>query len=893
MADSQLGKYRLIAQLGQGGMADVFLAVFEGPTGLGVNKLLVLKRLKPSLSADPDQVAMLVDEARIAMRLNHPNIVSIFEIGEADGQYFISMEFLDGQPLNVVRRRAEALKTTLPLAFQARALCDVLSGLQHAHELADYDGSPLGIVHRDVSPHNVFVTYDGHAKLVDFGIAKATSRSSHTADGIVKGKVAYMSPEQARGEALDRRSDLFAVGVMLWEAATGRRLWGELTDVAILTKLASGEVPRASTATDHPVPAAIMRICARALAPDPNERYATAAEFHDDLETYIRNAGADERRNISAKMNELFAARRTELRDMVERHLKALASGQAVDVEVLSFEAEAPGSLRQRREVTTTSTLDTALAHSKANKRPRPRRALLLLGAASILALAGIATLIARQRSTTVDSKPVPVAQCTSSEACTRDNAGKPHICLQGACVALLSEDCDNVVGGDYRDPNAVLVGVLANRTKGLSRTAESAIGLALNELTKISIGVPAPNGKRRPVSAIMCDTAKDSGHDAQRATRHVIERVHVPAVISALNSEDVLSQATRETIPNGTLLLVSQSGSASLSNLEDHDLVWRTQSNLSLQSRALARLLAEMEQRVRRDRHLRPTDSVRAALLVLDIAAYKLSVEEMLPTTRLNGRELAANRTDFVRVDYPQAEPKLAKALPELVAKVRGLDPQIVMILGLKEVTDTVLPELEKALTAGGKPGPTYLLVRQQHGKVWDGLLGGGNNEDLRQRIVGITTRGYVELPAFKSFMLRFAAMGGRDEATANDYDAAYSLFYAIAATRKTEPLTGADLAQGMKKLIGPGRTLTVGPMDMGAAFAALGSGESIDVEGASGSLSFDPKSGDIEGTAQVYCISRDSHKNPVATVATGQKFDPAKDALVGNYSCPPVLAQ
>src|SRR5262245_45560386 len=204
---STIGKYQLIANLGHGGMADVYLSVVHGPVGF--NKLTVIKRLRPSLAEEQEFLAMFLDEARLAARLNHPNVVQTNEVAEIEGQYYIAMEYLDGQPLNRILTRAQKAGT-LPRELLIRVVADCLAGLHYAHELADYDGSPLGVVHRDASPHNIFVTYDGQTKVVDFGIAKAATRSAETRGGVLKGKVAYMAPEQARSGEVDRRSDVFA-----------------------------------------------------------------------------------------------------------------------------------------------------------------------------------------------------------------------------------------------------------------------------------------------------------------------------------------------------------------------------------------------------------------------------------------------------------------------------------------------------------------------------------------------------------------------------------------------------------------------------------------------------------------------------------------------------------
>ena len=249
MRGASFGKYRLIAELGHGGMADVFLAVQAGPAGSNFRKLSVIKRLRQNLVEEPEFVEMLIDEARIAARLNHPNVVQTNEVGEFGTQYFIAMEYLDGQPLHRIQRRsAQRVKDGKPPALrpehQIVILMDALAGLHHAHELADYDGSPLQIVHRDVTPQNIFVTYEGQVKVVDFGIAKAAGRASETRQGVVKGKIRYMAPEQAIGGTVDCRADTFAMGILLWEVVTGQRLWKDFDDLEIVRQLIEGAYRR-------------------------------------------------------------------------------------------------------------------------------------------------------------------------------------------------------------------------------------------------------------------------------------------------------------------------------------------------------------------------------------------------------------------------------------------------------------------------------------------------------------------------------------------------------------------------------------------------------------------------------------------------------------------------
>lgn len=314
-------RFRRLAAIGHGGMADVHLATARG--GGGVEKLLVLKELRPALARDPEYRAMFQREAKIAALLAHPNVVQTYEVGSEDGRAFIAMEYLDGQPLHRVLRRLHRVPPEprgLPLAMHLRILAEALAGLHYAHELVDYDGRPLGLVHRDVTPHNVFVTYDGQVKLVDFGIAR-TEEGADTQVGTFKGKASYTSPEQARGAAVDRRSDLFSVGVMLWEALARARMWAGLDEVAIVRRLSAGEIPAPPPVGGEVTPA-LRSLCAAALAIDPQGRPASAAEFHDALEAAIAALGPAPPRAVGALVAAAFADDRRSQRGLVEAQIR-------------------------------------------------------------------------------------------------------------------------------------------------------------------------------------------------------------------------------------------------------------------------------------------------------------------------------------------------------------------------------------------------------------------------------------------------------------------------------------------------------------------------------------------------------------------------------------------
>jgi serine/threonine protein kinase/ABC-type branched-subunit amino acid transport system substrate-binding protein len=315
------GRYRLIADIGRGGMSDVYLAVTEGVEAAAqFQKLLVIKLLKRELGEDPEFVKMFLNEARLAARLNHPNIVQTIEIGNAGSRYFLAMEYLEGQPLHRVFRNPEA-RENLSLAMRLHIIVQTLGGLHYAHERSDYDGSPLDIVHRDVSPSNLFVTYDGQVKLMDFGIAKARDSEAETRVGVFKGKVAYIAPEQVKGEGVDRRADIYSAGVLLWEMITGRRLWAGLTQAETLRRVMMGEVPKPS-AIDPRVPRELERIVMTALALHKEDRYETAAELGGELERFSEHLlPAVIGRDVGGVVSQAFTEDRTRIRQVIEAQL--------------------------------------------------------------------------------------------------------------------------------------------------------------------------------------------------------------------------------------------------------------------------------------------------------------------------------------------------------------------------------------------------------------------------------------------------------------------------------------------------------------------------------------------------------------------------------------------
>jgi serine/threonine protein kinase len=300
----QLGKYRLLGRIGYGGMAEVWVAHQQGP--MGFEKLVAIKRLLPHMEHERQFVHMFLDEARIAARINHANVVQIFDLGMVEQTFFIAMEYLDGESLARVMGEGIKRKWPLPVPLAAAVVSQMCKGLHHAHALSDVEGRPLGIVHRDVSPQNVMILYDGSVKLLDFGVAKARERFSETTTTGMKGKYAYMSPEQCQGLPLDHRSDIFACGIVLWETITQRRLFKHPSKLMILKMITEGRVPPPSRYNPE-IPPELDAVALKALCKLPSERFISGMEMSGALDDYLASSGqGSSAAQLSEYMEQVF-----------------------------------------------------------------------------------------------------------------------------------------------------------------------------------------------------------------------------------------------------------------------------------------------------------------------------------------------------------------------------------------------------------------------------------------------------------------------------------------------------------------------------------------------------------------------------------------------------------
>ena len=381
-------RYRSLFVVGRGGMGSVEVALERGAGDF--ERVVALKRLLPEQARDPRHKQMFLREARLAALLRHPSVVHAFAFGELYGELFLSMEYVEGETLSKALARGHEAGFRLDAATVAFVLAEVCDGLHAAHELRDEQGQPLHVVHRDVSPHNVMIAYDGHVKLLDFGVAKFDAGGHETRTGEVKGKMAYMSPEQALGEKLDRRSDLYSVGAVLFECLTGQRMWGGGTDLDVMRRLALEEPPRVD-ATMPDAPRALVDLHARLVAREVSARPSTAGEVARELRAYATTWPGADARSVAAVMQRLFApeieARRAELNAALEAAAPARV-------------AELRGTLDLETGFERATLTEPVILRSEAppeTARPRSWRG--LAGGAAMLVLGAVVVAVAISRS--------------------------------------------------------------------------------------------------------------------------------------------------------------------------------------------------------------------------------------------------------------------------------------------------------------------------------------------------------------------------------------------------------------------------------------------------------------------------------------------------------------
>jgi eukaryotic-like serine/threonine-protein kinase len=419
MIGTKLDRFELIAELASGGMGTVFLARLGGAGGF--QRLYAIKRLHEHLARHPEFIEMFLDEARLAARIHHPNVVPILEIGTNDAGYYLVMEYVEGDTAGHLVHSAAQEGKTVSVRVAVRIVLDVLAGLHAAHEGTDDDGRSLEIVHRDVSPHNILVSVDGVSRITDFGIARAATRLAVTRTGQLKGKIAYMAPEQARSEKIDRRADVFAVGICLWELLARRRLFKADAEGETLNRLLYEPIPSLRT-VDPTIPRELDAVCAKALTRDLDKRFATAADFADALESAARSVELlGSHREVAACVSDVLGA------DISERRadLRAWIADAESRKSMLPVAADSSGDLMDRQRGALVSVYVPPLFDSgtlrghegskSTDKRGSKGRRVLLVGAMLVAGFGAARWWHGRSQASTASSAPPAVPELTST----------------------------------------------------------------------------------------------------------------------------------------------------------------------------------------------------------------------------------------------------------------------------------------------------------------------------------------------------------------------------------------------------------------------------------------------------------------------------------------------
>ncbi|MDB4970463.1 MAG: Protein kinase [Myxococcales bacterium] len=546
MVGQTLGKYEILQRLAAGGMAEIFLARMVGV--LGFDKLVVIKRILPHLSQRNDFIQMFLDEARIATTLVHANIVQTHEVGVHGKSYFMVMEYLPGEDVRSIVRRIGKSDGRLPIDHALNIARGVAAGLQYAHEQRDRDGRSLDIVHRDVTPQNVIVTYDGAVKLLDFGIAKASNRINETRSGSFKGKVPYMSPEQCRGEALDRRSDIFSLGIMLHEMTLCRRLFRGDTDFQILKQIAEGPIVKPCD-IDPAYDARLQAIVMKALERDPRRRFQTARELEEALEELAH----DMRLRLSPLsladyMRALFAdqvgAWQSASADgdlgKLERHFATVMAEREAD---LSSEEAQPNPERQQYPEPQSEAQLSSLPNDDIQPRRRPAR-LWMVTLGFVATAAALVAWRAREPATAATAasaaKVQPSAAAPAQELPNPElrREEPPSVATPGAPAAAAEPAAAPV-------PSMAATAMAATATLEVSTTPSGAIlvldGKTLPQKSPARLAVAAgqphtlmvrASGRAGVAQRFMLDAGEEAGMEIDlRRSAHASVRRSTPAV--------------------------------------------------------------------------------------------------------------------------------------------------------------------------------------------------------------------------------------------------------------------------------------------------------------------------------------------------------------------------
>jgi eukaryotic-like serine/threonine-protein kinase len=402
---TRVDRYELIGEIASGGMATVYLARLTGVGGFA--RFVAMKRLHPHLAGEKEFVEMFLDEARLAAGIHHPNVVSILEVGASPVGYYIVMEYIEGDTLARLLARAAGHGRRLPTPIAVRIVLDGLAGLHAAHELRDDQGRLLGLVHRDVSPQNILVGIDGIGRITDFGVARASSRLTSTRVGQLKGKLAYMAPEQAAGDDLDRRADVFSAGILIWETLASKRLFKAENEAATLSRVLSEPIPDLTQVAPQLSPG-LSSAVKRALERNRDRRYASAAELAEAIErAALASDGIASTREVAAFVSSMMGQEIAQQRDAVRAWLARSEPSQVAQIVPPAAPSSVSVAAMSFPGASSLGGLDDSMI--RRSFAPRSKRAATVAGGIGLLALAGVAGFVVARSSQAPAPAPVPV----------------------------------------------------------------------------------------------------------------------------------------------------------------------------------------------------------------------------------------------------------------------------------------------------------------------------------------------------------------------------------------------------------------------------------------------------------------------------------------------------
>ena len=850
-------RYVIEAVLGRGGMGTVYRARDERLQRSVALKIVRLEGIPaagvPSAPASTDGAARLLREARAAAALDHPNVVAIFDVGQIEspeelrGTTYLAMELIRGRTL-----RSYVGDAAVSMRERIDWLAQIAGALAAAHA--------IGLVHRDVKPDNVMIRDDRRVKVLDFGIARRTARDhvdpmtsteglvipTLTAQGVAVGTPMYMAPEQLRAESLDGRADQFSWGVVAYELLAGRLPWAtDAGSITLVSQILSGAPAPLSPETE--IPPHVADVVLRALAKDRDARFPSMAAVVEAL----------------------------------GREPSPLAQTGPQPPAPSLPSAPPPAVVPPPPE------RDAAAAASPPPPRRLPRIA---LGAAAFAAVAALVWLGVRARER---AHPVSVAApdatgagCASSRACTDQHGGTPYACRASdrACVPIASEDCTpKYDAADLARDDTIWFGAMFP-LKGASpddfgRMNMEGVDFARAEIAQAlaSLG-PASRGVRR-VALVACDDTEDP----MRAARHLVGDVGVPGIVGFRSAQEAIDVAGGLLIDRGVVAVVSTTSSTLVTRLPQPAgqprLVWRTTFNYDAIGEATARLVHDaIEPRVR-DR--RPT---RIAFVRTGSAMSLALADSFYAHAVFNGKSAVENGRDYREIvldaDRGMSPDGAAKVLLEL-------QPSVVVFVAFKESALAVVQAVEAGLPAGARR-PTYVLPLALTSNLGPFL---DRSAEHRHRVFSVVSSS--DSMANARFVMRYnqvhTAQVTRTFNPSVSYDAFYLLTYASFALLPGDPVTGVALATRIPRLLGPGRSIDLGPAGIVDGLDLLSRGQSIDLDGVASGLDFDPKTGEAPSDFALECPAvGDDGRALNEDVESGVTYVTRERRTEGTIRCP-----